>query len=231
MHKKLSDRILYARQNAALTQKELARRVGISLTTIYNLESGKAKHSRRIVTIAMVCGVEPAWLENGSGEMLLSTPADILNVPGVGDGSAMVELSTYPITAEIPMVSWNVINTLSSWNDHEQIKSLCGEFAPVTPKTKRQHYALEVPDDSMEPEFYEGEIIVVDTQLAIANNQYLIARLDGETQTTFKQLVEIEDRQYLRPLNPRYPIISVDGKLQLFGVVVCKYKDYPYFGQ
>ncbi|MBF0445532.1 MAG: LexA family transcriptional regulator [Magnetococcales bacterium] len=223
MCKTLSDRILHARQHSGLTQKELARRVGISLTTVYNLESGKAKYSRCMVTIATVCGVEPAWLETGRGEMLLSAHDKILPVSGCRDIS--------PVTAKIPMLSWNTINTLHSWNDHEQIKFLCSELLPILPKTKGQHYGLQVPDDSMEPEFSEGEVIVVDTQLAITNNQYLLARLEGESHITFKQLVVIEDRQYLRPLNPRYPIVSVVGKLQVFGVVVCKYKEYLYFGQ
>ncbi|MBF0381599.1 MAG: helix-turn-helix domain-containing protein [Magnetococcales bacterium] len=223
MSKKLSDRILQARQNAELTQRELARRVGISLTTVYNLEHGKALYSRRLVTIAIVCGVQPAWLESGRGEMLLSAVNSVFNTKSCRDIS--------PIFAQIPMISLGIINVLNSWNDHDQIMTMCDELLPVLPRNKGQHYGLRVPDDSMEPDFYEGEIIVVDSELAATNNHFVIARLGDESHTTFKQLVIIGDKKYLRPSNPRYPIIEVEGELEVFGVVVCKYKEYLYFGQ
>ncbi|MBF0194867.1 MAG: LexA family transcriptional regulator [Magnetococcales bacterium] len=219
----LSDRILHARRHAELTQKELASRVGVSHTTVSKLENGRAKYSRCMVTIATVCGVDPTWLETGRGEMLLSRYPEYLKVSGCRDVSN--------VFAKIPIVSWDTIDSVNSWIEHEKIKALCREFVPVFAQTKGQHYGLLVPDDSMEPEFLEGEVIVVNTELKIKNNQYILAKLEGESNTTFKQLVEIGDQQYLRPLNPRYPIITVDGNLQLFGVVVGKYKEYLYFGQ
>ncbi|MBF0585069.1 MAG: helix-turn-helix transcriptional regulator, partial [Magnetococcales bacterium] len=63
------ERIVTARKQAKLTQKELADRVGISQTAVHKLESGKYKASRRTVSIALACGVDPIWLETGRGEM------------------------------------------------------------------------------------------------------------------------------------------------------------------
>ncbi|MBF0154512.1 MAG: helix-turn-helix transcriptional regulator [Magnetococcales bacterium] len=65
------ERIVTAHKQAKLTQKELADRVGISQTAVHKLECSRSKSSRRTMTIALTCGVDPIWLETGQGEMAL----------------------------------------------------------------------------------------------------------------------------------------------------------------
>ncbi|MBF0214182.1 MAG: helix-turn-helix transcriptional regulator [Magnetococcales bacterium] len=58
-----------ARLHANLTQQSLAEKVGITQAAIHKLESGQFRSSRKTVAIAMVCQVNPVWLETGVGEM------------------------------------------------------------------------------------------------------------------------------------------------------------------
>ncbi|MBF0128257.1 MAG: S24 family peptidase, partial [Magnetococcales bacterium] len=99
-------------------------------------------------------------------------------------------------------------------------------WIPVAPRTSISAYALEVPDDSMEPEFMEGEIIIVDPTMPAGHNRFIIARAASDSRATLKQLIAHGARQYMKPLNPRYPLIEVQGELIVSGVVTAKYKDY-----
>ncbi len=84
-------------------------------------------------------------------------------------------------------------------------------------------FALVTHGDSMAPEFCEGDIIVVDPDVPPHNGSFVIAKNGAEA--TFKQLIVDGDRRYLKPLNPRYPIIDGVG-FRVVGVVVEKKKRY-----
>ncbi len=73
------DRIKEARKYARLTQSELASRVGIDQTSISNLERGKSAGSSFSARIARACGVNPVWLEAGTGQMLDAQPSQSLS--------------------------------------------------------------------------------------------------------------------------------------------------------
>jgi SOS-response transcriptional repressor LexA len=217
----LGERVQLARKNAGLTQKGLADKVEISQTAVHKLECGRSRSSRRTVTIALTCGVDPIWLDTGRGDMLL---------PGFGSGLAIEDegqpYRPFPLIARVPLISWDLINSLCGDYDFAEIESEASSWVPVAPRTSERCYALSVPDDSMEPEFSEGEIIIVDPTQEGNHNQYLIARLQGDSHPTFKQLIVLGNRSYLKPLNARYPLIEVGGGFDMCGVVVCKYKDY-----
>ena len=97
---------------------------------------------------------------------------------------------------------------------------------PVAPRSSDRTFALRVPDDSMEPEFRESEIIIVDPTLPGKHNQFLVTRMEGNSLATFKQLIVVGNRTYLKPLNSRYPLIDVQGAIRVCGVIVGKYKEY-----
>jgi SOS-response transcriptional repressor LexA len=83
-----------------------------------------------------------------------------------------------------------------------------------------ESYALMVLGDSMEPEFYQGEIIVVEPDGLIRDGSFVIAHHDGEY--IFRQLVGREGRWYLKPLNDRYPTVEIPGLQAVKGVVIQK---------
>ncbi len=84
------DRIKAARKHARLTQSELATRVGIDQTSISNLERGKSAGSSFSARIASVCGVNPVWLEAGTGQML-----DAQSSPGLSNATYLGPLDVW----------------------------------------------------------------------------------------------------------------------------------------
>jgi transcriptional regulator with XRE-family HTH domain len=65
------NRLRQARKHADLTQEELSKKTGIPQSTISTAER-MGNGSAETVTYAMACGVNPAWLATGEGEMLLA---------------------------------------------------------------------------------------------------------------------------------------------------------------
>lgn len=67
----LKDRLKQARKHAKLSQVELAEKVGITQASVSEIERGLTRTSSHLLKIAMVCGVNPTWLLDGSGEMVV----------------------------------------------------------------------------------------------------------------------------------------------------------------
>lgn len=63
------ERLYQARKHAKLTQPQLAGKVGLSQSTIGELE-WKGEGSSRTAQIATACGVRAEWLATGAGPML-----------------------------------------------------------------------------------------------------------------------------------------------------------------
>lgn len=224
----LSDRIQRARKNAGLTQKELADRVGISQTAVHKLECGRSRSSRRTVSIALTCGVDPIWLDTGRGEMALAGATPGMSSEEFAKATEDGDIYRVPIIARIPLISWTDAGRYCAEGvfpanfNPEDVKA----WIPVAPRTSDRAFALTVPDDSMSPEFQEGEYIIVDPTVRGDHNRFLVANMGPNSTPTFKQLIVHGNKKYLKPLNSRYPLIDVQEDLHVCGVVVSKYKDY-----
>lgn len=85
-------------------------------------------------------------------------------------------------------------------------------------------YALMVLGDSMLPEFEEGEIIVVEPEGLARDGSFVVAWANEEH--IFRQLVQHPEGWMLKPLNPVYPNIPIEGDLKAVvkGVVIMKKK-------
>jgi transcriptional regulator with XRE-family HTH domain len=63
----IGTRIREARKAAKLTQKQLAKRVGMAQGSLSELETGVSHATTLIASIAAACGVNALWLETGKG--------------------------------------------------------------------------------------------------------------------------------------------------------------------
>jgi len=86
----------------------------------------------------------------------------------------------------------------------------------------RNLFALRVENDSMEPIFHPGDIIVVNPNLKPESGDYVIVRIKGEGEVTFKKLVLKNNLVILKPLNPKYEdmILSKKKDFEIIGKVV-----------
>ena len=109
------------------------------------------------------------------------------------------------------------------WRDIEHYDSEDTEYIQIT-KAIKDGFALRVHGDSMQPEFADGDIIVIDPHAPQDAGCYVVAVHDN--QATLKKLVYDGTTPYLKPLNPQYPMLSWDESTRIVGVVKQKIKTY-----
>ena len=84
----------------------------------------------------------------------------------------------------------------------------------------KEPYVLMVLGDSMEPEFKEGDVVVIEPGAHYRDGSYVIAYHNDEY--IFRQLRVIKDRMYLTPLNPNYVSEQLSGPDAIKGVITQK---------
>lgn len=98
------------------------------------------------------------------------------------------------------------------------------ELIATSVPVKQHTFALRVVGDSMEPEFQEGMILIIEPEMDPNPGDFVVAR-SSEDATTFKQLVRDGADWYLKPLNTRYPIKPL-GDSKIIGVLRAVEKRY-----
>lgn len=194
------------RVQKGLTAKQLAREVGVSDAHIIYIEKGLRKASfDKIVNILDV-------LNLGVDEVLQRI------------GSVRQRQSATSWMRRIPVVT---LVTAGQWRE------VCDSFEPgdadewIESDIKGENvFALRVAGDSMEPEFKDGEIIIVDPHIESQPNDYVVVK-NAQGEATFKQLKKYATRWVLHPLNPRHEDIELGwGEFKVIGKVVKKEKRY-----
>jgi phage repressor protein C with HTH and peptisase S24 domain len=176
----------------------LGRAIGKKANQVSDLLSGKASFGEKVArSIEEAAGLPANWLDELDGNGNTS----------VGP----VLLGKVPILTEVQagMYKQFVDNYLPGDSGLELIST----SVPI----KRHTYALRVTGDSMEPEFRDGMLLVVEPEMEHQPGDYVIA-MTADSQTTFKQLIKDGPDWYLKPLNPRYPLKPL-GDAQIVGVV------------
>jgi len=159
------------------------------------------------------------WLDVPHSQMLLQAVEADENVSPARD-----------LRAEVPLISWV---QAGQWRDLEDnFQPGDAERWVVTYASVSKHaYALRILGDSMTnpngaPSFPEGTIIIVDPEREAAPGKFVVVRQNSDTECTFKQLVRDGGRYYLKPLNPRYPILEMLPDAVVCGVLVQAVMDF-----
>jgi SOS-response transcriptional repressor LexA len=84
--------------------------------------------------------------------------------------------------------------------------------------SENEPYALQVIDDSMEPEFAKGCIIVIDPTGIVRDGAYVFA-VDDKEEYIFRQLRIIEGKYILTALHEDYEAFEISGMKQIVGVI------------
>ena len=79
-------------------------------------------------------------------------------------------------------------------------------------------FALRVLGDSMEPEFPDGCIVIIEPRARAEHGAYVLAEIDGEY--IFRQLAIENERYFLRSLKDGYPAIEISGTAPVKGLII-----------
>ncbi len=118
----------------------------------------------------------------------------------------------------VPIISWV---SAGKWEDAIEYP----EGYVAVASNALNLFALRVAGDSTEPEFHEGEIIVIDPDADWDSGDFVLVR-NGKGEVLFKQIKRYGDTWILRPLNPKYPEIQLTEEHEIIGKVIQKIKKY-----
>jgi SOS-response transcriptional repressor LexA len=125
----------------------------------------------------------------------------------------------------VPLISWTQAGDFASLVDNYHPGD-GEEWVKTTVPVKKHTFALRVVGDSMEPEFPEGTVIVVEPDMQADPGDFVVVRANGGLECTFKQLMKDGNDWYLKPINDRYPIKPMPKDAVIIGVVRSQEKRY-----
>ncbi|MBV9576552.1 MAG: helix-turn-helix domain-containing protein [Gammaproteobacteria bacterium] len=205
-------RIKSRMKELGMTQEELASKMGITRGAVTHYLAGRrVPPLKQFQKLASILKADPAWLQFGTANEMAA--------------KKIIEKKEKTIAKlPVPILSWEQAAEFMNVAKmrHDEIKELIPHFCT----DKSRWYALRIKGDSMtaplgqHKNFHENDIIIVDPDREAKHNDFVIALLAKAKEVTFKQYVVDGGVQYLKPLNPQYPIIAIDKGTHISGVVV-----------
>lgn len=201
-------------KDAGITQAGLAERMDKSQSAIAHWLGGNRKPSiEEIAAMMKIVGLNHMTL-NSDG--LVEYPDQgWANVSKI-DIQPQYQKS-FPVLSSVQAGAWTeacepyTLNEISEWHE-------------TTERTSERCFWLRVEGDSMTSatgvSFPEGTMVLVDTERDHQNGSLVVAKLTDVNEATFKKLVIDAGQKYLRPLNPTYLPITINGNCKIIGVVV-----------
>ncbi len=159
------------------------------------------------------------WLDVPHSQLLLPQPRADENIAPARD-----------LRNEVPLISWVQAGDWRNMVDNFQPGD-AERWVATNASVGKHSFALRIVGDSMTnpggaPSFPEGTIIIVDPEREASPGRYVVVRQNSDTECTFKQLVRDAGKHYLKPLNPRYPLLEMLPDAVICGVLVQAVMDF-----
>lgn len=185
------------RKKRGLNEADYGKLLNVSRGTIqqWEKEGGTAPNRNRQPLVAELLGVSISELMSGG--------SDTTEGPKIG--------------GRVPLLSNVQAGSFKEFVDNNHPGDGGQELIPTSVPVQRHTFALRVSGDSMEPDFREGMILIIEPELEPNPGDFVIAK-NGGGETTFKQLVKDGPDWYLKPLNERYPVKPL-GNSTIVGVL------------
>jgi len=217
----LNEKIRYALKQASLSQTAAAQLIGVTPQSVYKwIKTGQIDKSN-LQKLADVTGFRIDWFLNTNERSW--SPADpesaMLKVRGV---RPVKEAATL-----FPLISYRQAAVLLDPNEL-LAPAEAEDWLPWPYSCSASSYALPVRGSSMETEFFENEIILVDPKRPPKSGDFVIAKLDLHREASLKKLLQEGDNLYLKSLNRDWPepVARLDDGWAICGVVIGKFKKY-----
>lgn len=214
-----------ARANRKITQERIAAELEISQAAVSHYLNGINPLNPRVAAVFSKLLEIPvsAFSPRLAQEIAFTSEAAKIGenasseTGNIGPVSGVLKSFPYPVISWVAAGEWaEAIEPFAPGNaDHYEISDY---------EAKGPAFWLEVKGDSMTAptgtSITEGMMILVDTEAEARSGKLVIAKLTDSNEATFKKLVEDAGRRFLKPLNPEYPMIQVNGNCKIIGVVV-----------
>lgn len=205
----IGERIKLSRSRLKMTQQQLGDRIGANKASISQWENGVyTPDAKNLSALAKALSVSVFWLMDGkgdpAGQNLEIAPPDIHRIPVISYVQAGV------------------------WTETSEIREYDGNLVYITTDLElgERAFAIELKGHSMEPEFVEGDIVLIDPDEHPHPGDFVVAK-NGEEAATFKKYrprgigEDGHEVFELVPLNDDFPTMRSDRQhIQIIGTMV-----------
>lgn len=206
----IAERVKLKRTELGMTQSQLAIQVGISQQSLQKIEDNRTLHPRKLLELASALRCTPEWLQYGIVDSDGSSDSNVTSAP------YSIPSRKLPLISHVQAGEWSEaidFRTLGDDIDWQESPSSASDTA----------FWLKVVGDSMTaqvgPSIPEGHLILVDPTVQADNGSLVVAKLEGTDEVTFKKLIVDAGQKYLKPLNPNYRPLEINGNCRIIGVV------------
>lgn len=205
----IGERIKLSRSRLKMTQQQLGDKIGANKASISQWENGVyTPDAKNLSALAKALSVSVFWLMDGKGD-----PA-----------GQNIEMAS-PDIHRIPVITYVQAGV---WTETSEIRECDGNWIYITTdlELSERAFAIELKGHSMEPEFVEGDVVLIDPDEHPHPGDFVVAK-NGEEAATFKKYRPRgigEDGQEvfeLVPLNDDFPTMRSDRQhIQIIGTMV-----------
>ncbi|MFO1259031.1 MAG: XRE family transcriptional regulator [Gammaproteobacteria bacterium] len=190
---KICERLKDARIKAGFgSAKEFAEKTNLKISTYSLHEAGTRGMSIEVIEhYAGLLEINASWLLTGIGPRCKTK------------------------IREIPIITWAGIKEFIN-HRHQFYNEHTTSDVDLSPYS----FALRVNNDTMEPRYPEGAIIIVDCEQHPRHKDFAVFQLDDKKEFTFKQLLHAEGELFAKSLNPDYPTLKLSKDARIIGKVV-----------
>lgn len=172
----------------------------MTLNEVAEKANTSAQHLSRLENRA---NIDTKWLDI-LAEVFEVRPSDLISLDVGGIAPGLVDLPSYNYQP-IPVISWVHAGDLTEITS----ETIYDEHVLSTKRTSPRAFALKVMGDSMEPRFFEDDIIIVDPEIMPRVGDFCVAVVDN--QASFKLFhKDTEEHIILKPLNPKRASILIE---------------------
>lgn len=201
----LGQRIKSRREELGLTQEQVATIVGIKQQSYQAIESGEVKKPRHLYEISVALKCDMAWLLGGKK-------------------NHNIEKVILKNNHQVPIISYVQAGI---WTETSNLADSTGfDYLQTDLDISENSFALKIKGRSMEPDFIEGDMIIIDPKITPLPGELVVA-MNGESEATFKKYRELGYDEHHRmqfelvPLNPDYPSMStLKQQIRIIGTMV-----------
>lgn len=198
-------------KDISMTQERLAEAMGKTQGAIGHWLNGRRDPSiEEIAAMMKIIGLK---------ELILNSDGTVNDA----DSSNVTNPKPHINARKFPLISWV---SAGQWCEAVEPYSLneIDKWPETTSNADDRSFWLEVRGDSMTSptglSIPEGMIILVDPSIEPSSGRLVVAKLDTDNEATFKRYVVDAGNKYLKPLNPSYSMIPINGNCRIVGVVI-----------